>query len=84
MDRLPSKMLKFKYPSLAFVVSSFRVADENVLFETDLSCPRPFFRIFSLLLKGFLFVVTASGVLPCGGPKTLPLTSSIVQFIFYF
>ena len=47
------KMLKLKYLSLAFVSSSFRVTDENLLFETDLSCPRHFFRIFSLLLKDF-------------------------------
>ena len=30
-----------------------------------------------------LFVVTAAGVLPCGSPKELSRTSSIVQFIFY-
>ena len=41
-----------------------------------------------LLLKEliiiFLFVVTAAGVVPCGIPKKRPLTSSIVQLIFYF
>ena len=26
----------------------------------------------------------ASGVVPCGGRKTSPRTSTIVQFIFYF
>ena len=31
-----------------------------------------------------LFVVTAAGVVLCGSPKKRPLTSSIVQFIFYF
>ena len=25
-----------------------------------------------------------AGVVPCGGPKTSPRTSTIVQFIFYF
>ena len=39
-------------------------------------------------LKGthfyILFVVTATGVVPCGIPKKRPRTSSIVQFIFYF
>ena len=29
-------------------------------------------------------VVTAAGVVPCGGRKTSPRTSTIVQFIFYF
>ena len=39
-------------------------------------------------LKGshfwFLFDITAAGVVPCGGRKTSPRTSTIVQFIFYF
>ena len=38
-------------------------------------------------LKGsvlFLFAITAAGVVPCGGPKTSPRTSSIVQIIFSF
>ena len=36
-------------------------------------------------LKGsvlFLFAITAAGVVPCGGPKKSPRTSSIVQIIF--
>ena len=41
-----------------------------------------------IALKGshfwFLFDFTAAGVVPCGGRKTSPRTSSIVQFIFYF
>ena len=39
-------------------------------------------------LKGsnhyILFAVTAAGVVPCGGPKKSPRTSSIVQIIFLF
>ena len=31
-----------------------------------------------------VFVITAAGVVPCGGPKKSPRTSSIVRFIFYF
>ena len=31
-----------------------------------------------------LFVITAAGVVPCGGRKSLPCTASIVQIIFYF
>ena len=31
-----------------------------------------------------LFAITAAGVLPCGGPKKSPRTSSIVQIIFFF
>ena len=31
-----------------------------------------------------LFDFTAAGVVPCGGSKTSPRTSTIVQFIFYF
>ena len=29
-----------------------------------------------------LFAITAGGVVPCGGPKKFPRTSSIVQIIF--
>ena len=39
-------------------------------------------------LKGtqfyFLSAITAAGVVPCGGPKKYPRTSSIVQIIFSF
>ena len=41
-----------------------------------------------IALKGshfwFLFDFTAAGVVPCGGRKTSPRTSTILQFIFYF
>ena len=44
--------------------------------------------MFSLLLKDlisdYIFDFTAAGVVPCGGRKTSPRTSTIVQFIFYF
>ena len=30
----------------------------------------------------FLFAFTAAGVVPCGGPKKSPRTSSIVKIIF--
>ena len=30
-----------------------------------------------------LFAITAAGVVPCGGPKKSPRTSSIVQIIFF-
>ena len=31
-----------------------------------------------------LFAITVAGVVPCGGPKKSPRTSSIVQIIFSF
>ena len=41
-----------------------------------------------IALKGthiwILFAFTAAGVVPCGGRKTSPRTSTIVQFLFYF
>ena len=48
-----------------------------------------FFRMnVFIALKGthiwFLFAFTAAGVVQCGGRKTSPRTSTIVQFIFYF
>ena len=30
------------------------------------------------------FYLTSAAVVPCGGRKTSPRTSTIVQFIFYF
>ena len=36
------------------------------------------------LIFDFIFDFTAAGVVPCGGRKTSPRTSTIVQFIFYF
>ena len=50
----------------------------------------PTFLLMNVLItrKGshfwFLFDFTAAGVVPCGGRKTSPRTSTIVEFIFYF
>ena len=35
-------------------------------------------------LSLFLFAIAAAGVVPCGGPKKSPRTSSIVRIIFFF
>ena len=51
---------------------------------------RPTFFLMNVFiaLKGshsdFIFDFTAAGVVPCGGCKTSPRTSTIMQFIFYF
>ena len=41
----------------------------------------------SIAFKGtnfyILFVINVAGVMPCGGPKMSPRTSSIVQILFY-
>ena len=37
-----------------------------------------------IYLVAFVFSITAAGVVPCGGRKKSPRTSSIVQIIFYF
>ena len=41
-----------------------------------------------IALKGTFFCIlfdfTAAGVVPCGGCKTSPRTSTIVQFVFHF
>ena len=46
----------------------------------------PFSHLFAL--KGsryyFVFAITATGVVPCGGPKKSPRILSIVQIIFSF
>ena len=71
--------------SLVFIAGSFRVTEENLVFETVQSGPYSSFECFSAF-KGthfyILFVVTAVGVVLCGSPKKQPRTSSIVQFIF--
>ena len=41
----------------AFVASSFRVTDENYLFEKDMSGPSSFFCMFSSLLRELIFIV---------------------------
>ena len=82
------KICNLHYISLAFIASSFRGTEYNLLFETGLSGPPSFFRMFSLFIKNlifiFLFTVTAADVVPCGGLKKQPRKSSIVQLIFYF
>ena len=35
------------------------------------------------LVSDFIFDFTAAGVVPCGGRKTSPRTSAIMQFIFF-
>ena len=58
--------------------------------EINANCrwPIPFHINVFIALKGsqfyFLFAITAAGVVPCGGPKKSPRTSSIVQVIFSF
>ena len=39
---------------------------------------------FHFRLYFFEFVITAAGVVPCGGPKKYTRTSSIMQLLFYF
>ena len=43
-----------------------------------------YFYCFQRIYQFFLFAITAAGVVPCGGPKKSPRTSSIVQIIFFF
>ena len=56
--------------------------------ETSKYGPSTFLRMCSLLLKErtfvFVFAFTVAGVVQCGGRKTSPRTSTIVQFIFHF
>ena len=77
----------YRILSLAFIASSFRVTEENLVFETVQSGAHTLLNVFSTL-KGthfyILFVVTAAGVVLCGSPKKQPRTSSIVQFLFFF
>ena len=82
------KFLKLQYNSLAFVAGFTRVTDEGLLPEiTQYSPYYPPLNVFTPS-KGsnlyILFAITATAVVPCGGPKKSPRTSSIVQIIFLF
>ena len=64
------------------------VTDGALLAEAVWCDPPSILRVLSLLLRDlisdFIFDFTAAGVVPCGGRKTSPRSSTIVQFIFYF
>ena len=97
--KLPSHILAFKLLRKAnigqeekmFVLTGMNYANKKHFmmrhFMIPWYGPSPFSLICSLLLKDlilFLFPITAAGVVPCGGPKKPPRTSSIVQIIFSF
>ena len=77
-----------QYTSLALVAGLKRATDEGSLPKIAQYSP------YSLPLNVFaaskgsnlyiLFAITAAGVVPCGGPKKSPRTSSIVAIIFLF
>ena len=59
--------------SLAFIASSFKVTEENLVFETVQSGPYTSFEYFLCSLRTYfyiLFVVTAAGVVLYGSPKS--------------
>ena len=43
-----------------------------------------FLMLMSILMFYILIVITAACVVPCGGPKKSPRTSSIVQIVFLY
>ena len=50
--------------------------EANMVFKIHQYCPSGSYLLFCIL-----FAITAAGVVPWGGPKKPPRTSSIVQFI---
>ena len=82
------KVLKLQYNSLAFVAGLNRATDEGSL--PEIAQYSPYYLPLNVFTasKGsniyILFAITAAGVVPCGGPKKSPRTSSIVQTIFLF
>ena len=71
-----AEIVELQYIYLAFIASSFRVTEDNLLLETDLFGTPSFLLMFSLLLKELMFiffVVTAAGFFMCGGPKGSPV-----------
>ena len=73
---------------MAFVAAFKRVTDEGSLPEIVKYSPYYLPLNVFTASKGsnlyYLFAITAAGVVPCGGPKKSPRTSSIVQIIFLF
>ena len=73
---------------LAFVAGSLQGHWCGFISRNYLVWPIFFLVNVFIALKGthfwILFAFTAAGVVPCGGRKTSPRTSTIVQFIFYF
>ena len=66
---------------------ALRVTDGDSLYENVQWDPCSIFVCFIVFKRTYfciVFAITAAGVVPCGGPKTSPRTSSIVQIIFYF
>ena len=73
---------------LAFVAESLQGHWWGFISRNYVVWPIFFLMNVFIALKGthflFLFAFTAAGVVQCGGRKTSPRTSIIVQFIFHF
>ena len=87
---LPQEMLDLQNCSmcpLAFVAGSLQGHWWGVISRNYVVWPIFFLKNVFVALKGthflFWFAFTAAGVVQCGGRKTSPRTSTIVQFIFY-
>ena len=74
--------------SNAIVADLYRATDEGSV--PEIAQYGPFYNSLNIFTasKGsnfyILFAITAAGVVPCGGPKKYPRTSSIVQVILCF
>ena len=73
---------------LAFVARSLQGHWWGFISRNYVVWPIFFLMNVFIALKGthflILFAFNAAGVVPCGGRKTFPHTSTIVQFIFFF
>ena len=85
---LSCKFSKLQYNSLAFVAGFKRATDEGSL--PEIAQYSPYYLPLNVFTASrgsnlyILFAITAAGVVPCGGPKKSPRTSSVVQIIFLF
>ena len=85
---LSCKFSKLQYNSLAFVAGLKRATDEGS--SPEIVQYSPYYlplNVFTASRGSYLYIlfaITAAGVVPCGGPKKSPRTSSIVQIIFLF
>ena len=79
---LPPSNFKLPYTDFKPVINKYLLNKWQSVWDTAVHNKLPL--LLKDLISDFIFDFTAAGVVPCGGRKTSPRTSTIVQFIFYF
>ena len=79
---LPPSNFKLPYTDFKPVINKYLLNKWQSVWDTAVHNKLPL--LLKDLISDFIFDFTAADVVPCGGRKTSPRTSTIVQFIFYF